>query len=426
MKTHKTAIHILCTILPLAATTVCGGELEEKFAWQQPIEGAKEIDITYRVRLPGKVFAECHDFPDDMRVLDAASDQLPFFVWMPARREKIDPVKAKRLNLAHFEGPPAYWRQDLSVPEKTSGGRRKHNRVTIRTGGSDFIRRVEILASSDKKNWSLLGSGFLISMYRPSWTRNETIDYPDSDFPHLQIRVYPNAREGLEKYKIHDVDIFYRHLTPGRLETVALENKPLAAEDEREDAQVRVYDTGFKQRPVERLVFETDTPEYARPVRVYRRNRKDRDWISCGNGEIHSLDGSAKNEIELGNCTARFLKIEIYHYDDKPLSIRRIVAKAVPREIVFQATSTNRPSLYYGALFVDRPHYDLRRRTDLDEIAELAVARLGDPVENASFNPPGYGRIGPWLAVLAIALVSILVIKVIIDMMKQQNLPANK
>ena len=182
METYQMKIRIGGLFILFACSLCWAGNLADKFEWKQAIEGADALDQTYQVRVAGKIFHECYDFPNDMRILDADSEQLPFFVWTPAKREKTEQVETEALNQSRFDGPPAYWRQDLSIPPKSDGGRREHNRVTISTSGNDFMRRVEILASADQEDWSLLGSGFLISMYRPSWTRNETIEYPESAF----------------------------------------------------------------------------------------------------------------------------------------------------------------------------------------------------------------------------------------------------
>ncbi|MBD3326418.1 DUF3999 family protein [candidate division KSB3 bacterium] len=420
MNPIRRSVAITFLIAMCAGYAVAEKDLAEEFEWTQPLDGVVERGQVYRAPLGGKVFEACYDFPADLRVLGRNGKQLPFFVWTSSEKEQIEDVEIEELNRARFEGPPEYWRHDLQVTARPDGARSRHNCVEIRTGGQDFIRRVEIYGSAGQNDWALLGKGFLISMRRPSQVRNETISYPVSDFPYVQIRVYPNAREGLEEFALQNIQLQFRHLQEGTFKDIPWQEMAVPEKERLEEARLLMFDTGFRKTPVEEVVFDVADGEYARAVRIYGRNEQDNEWKQCGRGEIHLLDDSEKREIDISGCKNRFLKIEVYHYDDQPLAIDGVAARANPRWMVFEATTINRPMLYFGAEFMDPPHYDLRRRVDEKDIGSLALAMPGAPVENPRFNPPGFGRAGPWLAGVAIALISIVLIRVIAGMMKQQ------
>jgi hypothetical protein len=78
----------------------------------------------------------------------------------------------------------------------------------------------------------------------------------------------------------------------------------------------------------------------------------------------------------------RFLRVEIYHHEDKPLNGVDIHAQAVPQYLVLEAEGGEKPALYYGSLAAALPRYDLHRRKG-DKLAVAAPSvRLGDRKSN--------------------------------------------
>lgn len=406
---------MLLQMLPLI---LFGADLERELQWIKPIERELEADKLYRFQADGEIFGHCHSFPNDLRIIDAAGQQLPFFLSIPAGSRETSKVEFESLNRSRAQEAPFYWRQDLRIVTKGDEAHPRHNRLEINTSGSEFMRRVEIFGSDDGEAWQRLGAGFLIRMRRPAHVSNNAIEYPLSSFRYIQLRVYSDSSAGLKSFEIISVELQHDDWVPGTYEEVALSEKTVE-KDQSDDAQVFVYDSGYAQRPIEKLEFTVSNRHYARPVRVYGREDTDEQWRCVASGEIHDLEGSSNTGIDLGKCDLRQLKIEVYHYDDVPLEISAIRASAHPRRIVFETISDGAARVYFGAEFIDKPRYDLQRRVPAGSIAGLPAVSLGPAIENASFKAPGFGAYGPWIAAVAIGLVSIAVIKVIVDMLKR-------
>jgi len=78
--------------------------------------------------------------------------------------------------------------------------------------------------------------------------------------------------------------------------------------------------------------------------------------------------------------------------------------------------------LYYGARDVAAPRFDLNRRRGSDREARNAgPAMLGAREENPPYRKPISDQLVPWIAGIAVALVSILVIWVITGMLRHST-----
>ena len=386
-----------------------------------PIQGELEQGEFYRIRIPGEVYAHCHDFPDDIRIFDVDGRQLPFFLWRSSDFDRTDEIETNLLNRSRAEGDIGYWRQDLRVEPRSDGVRPRHNRLIVQSTGREFIRRVEVFGSEQGEDWSLLADGFLVRMRRPTAIDNHTINYPESDFPRIQLRVYPSAMEALETFEIQRIELARSTRADIVYDWVSVTEIEPLPRDLNEDAQVIVLDAGYRRVPIEKLIFDVEQTEYARAVRVHGRNSQGDDWRHLVSAEIHSLSGSPSNEVSFRGSRNRYLKVEVYHYDDQPLSLRGIRAAGSARNLVFEACSTNAPALYYGSGFARPPRYDLRRRLADVDIAGLAPIVLGESTANSAYRPHGFGRWGPWLAGILVAIASLAVVAVIVDMIKRQR-----
>lgn len=395
-------------------------DLRMKFAWRQAIVGGEETGVLYRIRTPREVFDGCRKFPSDLRILDGAARQWPFYVFTSEGKTVAETVPTKTVNASVVEKEDRYVRHDLVIPtEAESGKRREHNQVIIRTPGSDFVRRVEVYGSENQNDWGLLGVGYLVDHSRDVRVCSKIVRYPVSTFPFLQIRVYPNAQNATETLTVQGVLVANSVEVPGEYEDVPLREADVSEKDLKEGCQVVVFDVEAKNRPIERLIIWADDREYARSLRISGRSEETNTWRWVADAEIHRLGESVQDTLSLKGFAFRFLKVELFNYDDKPLHDLRVEAQAVSRYLVTESQGGS-AILYYGALDVEAPRYDLRRRRDDEEAAVTPFLRLRDR-ENQFQKPAGFGKYGPWLAVGTVGLVSFLVIWIIVNMMKRQG-----
>ncbi len=411
--------------IPLLA--LCGvaahaaGDLREEFAWRQTLDGDFAEGGLYRLAVPGAIFDGCRAFPDDLRIIDETGQQWPFFLWTPSEKQDVRVVPSQTLNASVVEKPDRYLRQDLRIaPDPETGRPREHNQVILRTPGRDFIRRVEVYGKEGEAPWAFLGSGYLVDYSRDARAANGTIRYPVSTLPLIQVRVFPNARDATEPLSIDHLCAGLCVTEPGELEPVPLTQMETPKDERTNECQVLVFDTGARTRPVERLTIRADDREYARSVRVSARNDETNVWRWVADGEIHRIGQDVQDAVGVKWASYRFLKLEVFHYDDRPLTNVRVEALAVPRYIVFEAGGGRKPELYYGAK-VEAPRYDLERRKGKEALSSAPVAKIEPRTDNVMHEVTWLEKYGRWLAVLAVGAVSVLVLWVVLGMLKRQT-----
>ncbi|MEM7396724.1 MAG: hypothetical protein AAF492_30715, partial [Verrucomicrobiota bacterium] len=174
-------------------------------------------------------------------------------------------------------------------------------------------------------------------------------------------------------------------------------------------------------QPVARLSVDASQKEFARRVRLDGRNADTNDWVTIANGEVHRLGPHEKLYLNLDRTLPRYLKCIVFHRDDQPIPGFTISAQTVPEFLVFEAGSGQEPTLYYGSPGVPAPGYDLSRRISEAEAGAALPAGLQPRVANDAFAKPfSFGRYGNWLAAAAVGLVSLVVIRVVVGMMRDQ------
>jgi hypothetical protein len=409
---RSTWMLLAALVTPMAGPAA---ELASSFTWQMPLEGTFKPASLYRVKVPGAVFDGCRRFPQDVRIIDDRGEQWPFYLWKPQDTRSFKTRSVKVLNRSLVEGDDPYLRIELQVV----GPRAVHNRIIINSDGQNFIRRVEVLGSVDRKAWGQLTEGYLIDHATPQRVRNSEVRYPDADFPYLELRIHRNARRADETFGVKKVSVGRFIGREAERVDVPLERLPAAAEPEPPDSYRSVYlDTGFAGQPVERLHLVIADPEFARPVQVMGRNGPADAWVHVFNGEVHRLGESVRLTLQL-DSTYRMLKLEVFHYDDAPLTIEQVTAEAVPRYLVFEPSSAGPATLYAGSESVQAPRYDLQRRTDAPAAATAPLASLGTRAPNQAFTRDRADTYLPWIAGGVIALLSLVILWVIAGMLKR-------
>lgn len=403
----------------LAMTVVAGEEaMLRRFELKQPLEGAFETGERGRVIVQDDVFVEARSFPADLRIAGEDGILWPWFLYTPAADGRSEAIDCSVLNQSFITGAVPCLEFDLQI-DAAAGKTPVHNQLELRTSGSDYVRRVEIYTGDDD-HAGRMATGYLIDFARQKGAGNRLIRYPASDVQRLRIRIYPNARSADETFELLSADLRRIDAEPTEKHVVAAEPLVPPPREQRDDAQTFLYDLGAVGRPVEGIAFDVATPAYARGVAVYGRNTSQEPWRRIGGGQIHRFDDDVENTIRIA-ARHRYLKVQLFHYDDPPLDIRDIRIEAIPRYLVFEAAGTGSAALYFRAWDVQAPRHDLAQRIDAAEIGTLPVVRTLPTEPNRSAAPQSWRKYARLVAGLAVGAVSLLVIWIIVSMLKQQT-----
>ncbi len=409
---------VSCMVAILALTPYAGADnLPARFDLERPLEGTFEAGQRGRVVIAGDIFGQVRNFPDDLRIIGSDGTQWPFFLHEPRETVVKRSIGLKILNSAWVYGPEPYLQFDIAIPD-VGGKTPVHNRLELVTSGHAFVRRVEIFAGTEPAGH--MASGYLIEFSGRRDARNRVIRYPDSDLARLRVRIYPNAQSAGETFEVAGAFLQHRTEKEAEREAVPLTERPVDSLEQQKEAQTFMLDIRQANRPVEFIHFDVNDQSYTRCVSVYGRNNGSEQWRQVGGGEIHALPEDRNDTVKL-HAHYRFLKVQVYHYDDQPLDIAAVRLEAIPRYLVFEAASAGPASLYFRAWDMAAPRFDLRSRINDREIDSLPV------VDTLETRPNDVAKAQPWrkysklLAGLAVGAVSLLVIWIIVGMLRQQT-----
>ena len=292
--------------------------------------------------------------------------------------------------------------------------------MTIFTEGREFLRRVEVFASEDHSAWARVGAGFLVDQRVERALINRTITYPPTDAPYLQVRVYPDVQNASEDVRVDRVAVALHEASEESREEFLLEPVKESASDRKEGVQVLTYDTGARNRPVQFLRVAAEGRDFALPVKVYGRNADTNTWRWVADGGIHRWGDQVRDRIDLRGTTFRFLKVELYLYDEPPVKVTRAVGEATPHYMVLEAQGGSRPFVYYGAAGHALPHYDLPRRVSEKQARAAGLLNLDAQQINPQRLARGLQSYGHWMILMAAGIVALLGVVVLVNYIRRR------
>lgn len=391
----------------------------EEFLWRAALGGDVTNGGLYRVRVPGDVSDGSRAFPSDVRVLDEVGAEWPFFVWKPEGRRSGGGFRVEPFPPLEFEQPARHVRQEFSVLPRR-GDDALHSRVVITTAGRDFVRRAELLGSEDRTNWILLADGYLLDQPRDIRLSNRVLEYGATNLPFLQVRIYPSARNGREALQVQSVEVLPEAAEESRAALVSPRPIDVPPEDLKVGVQTIEYDLGHRNLPVVRLRIEAADSDFARPLKVFGRNSETNAWRWVADGGIHRMGDQVRTAVDVGHATYRFLKVELYHYEQAPLAVTNILAEVEPVFLVLEAASARRAHVYFGCSTFSLPRYDLQRRVTDEEILAAPMLELERRQRNPSRLAHNLGAYGRWLGAMALGVLGILVVIVLVNWVRRR------
>ena len=398
-------------------------DLRPRFEYVREMDSMVARGQHGRLLIPGDVFGRSYNFPNDLRILDENGAQWPIFLHIPNSHPEREILVPEILNQSYVQGRTPFLQFDLVLPPSINGTMPVHSQIDLATSGKDYIRRVEVYSYDVHDQLALMATGHLTCFAQQSDAHNRQVNYPASDARRLHVRIYPNAQNMEETFSLNSVRLICRAAVEAARERVNATELQVPESEKENDAEVRIFDLAFENRPVDQIVFEVDNHSFARSVSVYGRNSATDPWVRLGGGVIHAQDEDRKPGLKLRRSRCRFLKLQVFHHDDLPLEINSIRLEAIPRYLVFEAASDKSAALYYGAWGMPSAKHDLRDRIQPGKIEEMQLVSLGESRRNDIAEIHPLRKHIRLIGVLAVGAVSLLVIWILVSMLKQQGLP---
>ena len=365
----------LKSILPLLACVLAYADFTPS-AWQY----RKPVLVGQRpansVSIDRDVYFIAREDLADLRIVHGV-DEVPYLIVAATSQVKEQNVPATMQDRAvTAEGVEAVMTFERVVP---------HNRLTIQSGITNFRHKVQLFASADGREWALIKK----DAYLFDFTADEhhasllTLDYPTSTRRFLKVVI-----EGAKDAAIlSGASVLLREERLAGWQEIAKFPDPSPIEDEKRHATSYDFDFGAPGAPRDRVLLTITDPAFHRSVSTeWSDNAKD--WISDSFGTVYRTEGSESLQVPTGQRRARYLRLTLYHGDDKPLQLKSVTVEAIARNIIFPSQSAGDYWLYFGNPNARTPSYDLPlvlAKATLDNAVNVPA---GGRQENPGYKPP--------------------------------------
>lgn len=407
-------------ILLLISALPARAGLREVYAWRAPLEGAWAAGALYAAPIPPALLDGCQAFPGDLRIYDENDRDWPFYVAVQDPTRAETPWDVRVVEQGVVDLPVRHLRYTVQLQPRRAGVAARHERAVVTMTGHNYVRRYEVLGRAEGEDWNRLGEGYLIDQPGDPRLGNRTINYEATAVTQMQFRIYPSPHAAGETLSIGGLSVLSetRPSEEGWLDVRLLE---VAAAEQREGIQTLWCDVGFQRVPLDELKLEVGATEQACPVKVYGRPSPTNAWRWISDGGVHRLGGQVRNTIDLRQADFRYLKIDLYHYEQPAMTVTAVRVRRELLQLVFEADYGQKPYVYFGAPHHPLPHYDLQRRQGPDVPAQARPATVGERGRNPARLAATLGRYGRTLAVSALGVLAGLGVLVLVNLWRRKN-----
>ena len=320
--------------------------------------------------VPAAVYQHARPGLADLRVLDEAGREVPFFIHVPRGVHRQEWRDVRVLEASFLPGAHTQVILDTGTPVAP------HNSIELSIRETDFFAWVEVAASDDASTWRILSER--LPLYRfaaEGHTGRQMLKYAPSNSRYLRLRLLKGdsalsvsgARASQEIVEEPERVTLVAHLTP--------------AEKLPERHSGWQADFGAGAPPVSAAVFTATEPEFHRPVRI-TASHNGTAWHGAGSGEIYRLrrpTGVRENLwVTFDETQQRYLRVEVFNRNDPPLASLAVEFRGLPRRIVFRQEPGRTYRLIYGYDKARATAYELARLVAPAEISTAVAGSLGE------------------------------------------------
>lgn len=334
----------------------------------------------------------------DLRVIGPGQEEIPYLLLIDRSQVTETRYSPAIINRAVAPGQRQEFILDL--------GRRGelNNQIELLTADRNFRRPVAVYGSDDASSWKLIRQEFYIFDFTGDvHVRDLTLRYPENIFRYLKVEL---GLEGGKPLEIQDAQVLLRKEEPATEMTYAAAPLEIKENAKLKATELKV-DLGYANLPVSKLVFTIAAPEFYRSVEVFR----DPEFLQgLGGGTIYRYsirDYQAEQvTLELPEQSLRTFWVRVLNHDNQPLAIKKVAAKAPRRLVVFRPGQPAAARLYYGAINVPAPVYDLANLYPRVGPQNPVLGKFGPELNNPEYQAPRLSHRN-WSWVLWVVLIPV-------------------
>ncbi|OGS41299.1 MAG: hypothetical protein A2506_11380 [Elusimicrobia bacterium RIFOXYD12_FULL_66_9] len=370
--------------------------------WRQdfPVTGGAQTVVA----LDGPVYDGAKEDLSDLRVFGPGGEEIPYALEADVSRIEDARVPARILNLVRL--PDGATRFELDLGEHPAP--HSYLFLDISPENRNYRAAVTLEAAHPDGGWAVLKDGINILDFSQDFhLRYSELYYPESDFRRLRVTL--REKDGAPM-KVDGAWVRRHAHRPG----MELMTTFTTAKSSSATSEIRDLDFGYDKTPVHRVAFSVSTPEFKRRV-VVSVPGPDGTWRSVGESVIYRYASgrfSGSNLVaSFPEVRARRLRVEVFHYDDRPLAVKSITAFGYVRRLCLKDPKPDAYVLRYGNPAAAAPRYDLAALSAYLDKSAAAESKLGERREDSAYRAPSrpWNEEHPWAlrAALAAALLGL-------------------
>ncbi len=388
---------------PVAAERLIHWEFLQEIS-VQPAPDAPLADVV----LTPSVFDAARLDLADLRLFDARDREVPYALRVRRPEDATEVVAAEEFN--RTEGPDQTSLLSLDLGE----ARIEHNEIEIPLEGQNFRRRALVEGSDDAETWSRMAERNLLRFQVENRRLTElTVRYSPSRYRYLRLTVWPDPQVDQEPVEIGSVVVRRRVRLPGEFtrREAALGDRQAVPAD-RGPGSAWTIDLGGRDVPCSRLRVDVADAEFVRDWYLEAGGPPEtrEPFRRIGGGTWRRRAGEAIEPMvaEFPEMTAARLRLVVTDHRNPPLLIRRVVAEAAARTVIFPVGELPEGPvrLYFGNPHARAPFYDFARNLPPRLEPPPRRLELGPRRHNPVFQPeplPLTER-WPWLIYVLLGL----------------------
>jgi len=330
------------------------------------------------------VDAEIYDGSADglksLRIIDAASHEVPYQIRTQAESESREEFSPKFLNNSYVQDKFNSFGLDLGDQPPSV------NRIDILTTSENFTRRASVEGSSDQTEWHMLtDEAYIFNFTRHTRSEYLHLEFPLSNFRYLRVKIFD---DGTGPLKISGAKTFKVQKIEAETETWPLTIIEKTENEDKKTTEISL-DAQYRALPIREMELNVASHNYHRTVAVHSTDDRE-EWISLGSGIIFNYDlpqfKKTNNRVAFReNSNDRYFKLVIHNYDDEPLDVRGATGIGLVRGVIFPLNDKLPYTVFFGNQSAQAPQYDLAHRIPYIESDRLPRCTLGPRVPNPSY-----------------------------------------
>jgi len=378
MKTTRNCL--LKLVLAIAAGCSVAAQAALPSGWQHTQELNLGAPGLAKISLPVATLDAARHTLEDLRIYDAAGNELPFVISRPAPTPKaVQGAKSFQVSL----------NASTTVITLETGLNRPLDGVALETSAMDFIKPVRVEGSMDGQSWQRLVQGQPI-FRQPYGSAQLHIKLPTGTWRWLRLTI--------DDQRSQPVPFTGARIFAATAETTPMEWHPasITERDENPGETRLTLNLGAANLDVAAVQIESDDPLFTRAVTVAVPQVTEdsiREHV-LGHGTIYRIalenqPSSAELDIPLEtHVPSRDLVLLIRNEDSPPLHITGVRVARRPVYLTFLAPQPGTFQLLTGNKSCAAPRYDLSALSaDLKSVA-VQDAVVSSLTENPDYHPP--------------------------------------